>query len=98
MKRCKHFFAIGNKFNYFAPIWPCKMEEWTGHPFLLYGGAEQEQKSSGQCGAGSGQFSTFSRLRTKISFLRVNFEQFCLLHSVSLLRCPYPRVLSTSMG
>ena len=87
-------FAIGTKFNYHVPIWPCEMKGWTGHPFFLQGGAEQEQKSSGQCRARSGQYSTFSRSRTKINLL----GQFCSLHSVSLLPCPYSTVLNTSMG
>ena len=33
MKRY-NYFAIGTKFNYFAPIWPCEMKGWTGHPSI----------------------------------------------------------------
>ena len=33
VKRCKHFFAIGTKLDYYSPIWPCEMKGWTGHHF-----------------------------------------------------------------
>ena len=80
MKICKHFFAIGTNFNYYAPIWPCEMKGWTGHPFFLQGGAEQEQNLQGNAGLGRGNTAHSAGYGLK-SICQEQFFKHCQRHN-----------------